>query len=182
MEHYQFIMNLNKLYKPALNDQQIPFYNEYLKHFCEEYLEQLWDNTVRKHTKSSPPPIGELTKYGESIRIEKKLTPSQIEERRKPTDAKIFSTELGKIGLSQGWAHSYLLHCEEKGIPEQNDDTILHFQRCQENAKRAFETLSEDNQFDKSLIKFYHSMREKNAMLKEKFAYILNGTKLLATQ
>ncbi len=173
MQVHEFITNLSRLFKPALGDNQIPFYNEFLEFQSSEFLESLWTVVMRAHTRTSPPTIGELSKYADSITCQG--APLDYTPIHKPSDAELLNSYLGRWGLKQGWAHSYLIHCREHGVPEQNDDMILFFQKGQHSAKLAYESLSEkEGLFDIALIKFYQSMRDKNEMLKEKFAYLIS--------
>ncbi len=174
MQVHEFITNLSRLYKPSLGDNQIPFYNEFLEAQSEEFLENLWMIVIRTHLRTSPPTIGELNKYAATIHNAR--SPEEFKAVHKPSDEELLDSYLGRWALKQGWAHSYLIHCHHEGVPEQNDDMILFFQQGQHNAKMAYESLSENEGgiFDKALMNFYQSMREKNAMLKEKFAYLIN--------
>jgi hypothetical protein len=165
-------MNLNKLYKPAINDSQASFYNDYLGGHSEEFLEGLWTKTMEKHLRSSPPSIGELHKYAESVVVKTKYTPQQIEEKRQKTEEELLDSYIGCWALRQGWASSYINYCQYNKIPKQDDSTILLFQKHQYDAKDAYESLQDDNIFSKTLKNFYHSMREKNEMLKEQYSHL----------
>lgn len=163
MEKFKFIMNLRELYKPALNDGQIPFYTDFLSQFSEEALDSLWNITIGDHCKNSPPSLGELTKYSKGI----KHSVTELYEFTKPdiSEDEVFKTRLGRISLEQGWSNSYYLHCDEHGIPEQSDEMILKFQKDQQAAKTAHETLEPENNLryaDRYLEGIYQMMRKKS--------------------
>jgi len=152
------------------------FYSDYLRPLSEKHLDVLWANTMSMHLKTSPPSIGELNKYASSIKINDEPSKQEIEEKRRKTDEELLETYLGRIAVRQGWAHSYLMHCYYHGIPTQDDETLLFFQQGQQNAKIGYESLSKTNGglFDEALMKLYHSMREKNSMLKEQYKHLIN--------
>lgn len=170
MQRYEFISNINQLYKPALGDNQIPFYNDFLETFSDKFLDVLWETTMHSHVKTSPPSIGELNKYSVGIVIASEEKEKR-EQEAKPvyTEEMFLGTRLGKLALKQGWASSYVIYCQDNGIPKQDDDMLLYFQKAQDDAKRGFETLSESDGWDRALIKLYNSMREKNAEYQAKY-------------
>jgi len=165
MYYYEFVNNLNQLYKPSLTGDQMPFYNTFLQGYSERFLDILWESTMQMHLKTSVPSIGELNKYSAGITIASERPVPQ----KMLTDEEILDTQLGRLSLRQGWASSYVFYCQERGIPSQDDDMLLYFQKAQDDAKRGFETLSESDGWDRPLIKLYNSMREKNAEYQAKY-------------
>ena len=172
MYYYEFVNNLNQLYKPSLTDGQIPFYNTFLQGYSERFLDILWENTMRMHQKTALPAIGELTKYCVGITIaSERPVPKKV-----LTDEEILDTKLGRLSVKQGWTDSYLVHCRDFCIPEQTDEVLLSFQLAQHNAKIGYESLSEKDggAFDKCLMNLYEDMRRKNSMLQEQYSYLIN--------
>jgi hypothetical protein len=172
MQITEFIMNINDLYKPALNVNQIKFYSQFLSSFTDKQLDELWSVTMESHTTSSPPAIGRLKEYTKQISSPKVINAEDAQERanRFLKDAEIFNTDLGRLSLRQGWADSYRVHCREKGIPSQGDDVLLEFQRGQQDANdAAFAIRNNRDPFSKALISFREDMVSKNEALKWKY-------------
>ena len=67
MEVRDFIANIKELYKPALNDGQVPFYAKFLDRYVEHQLDELWEATVETHVATSPPSIGKLKEYAKDV-------------------------------------------------------------------------------------------------------------------
>lgn len=186
MQVAEFIMNINDLYKPPLNQGQQKFYNQFLNRFTGNQLDELWELTMEKHLNTSAPTIGRLKEYS------KEVTPVRVvnsEEQKKLdlknlTDEEIFSTELGRLSLKQGWGDSYRITCRERGIPQQDDDDkiLLWFQKTQHNANMAvYDLRGKNDVFSKALMNFKNSMDEKNEGLKQEYAHLIdNGIAIAA--
>lgn len=176
MDVYELIKNINTLYKPAITEQGMKFYHEYLVDYTDKQRKELWSSIMTNHVKTTPPTIGELHKYSTTVLSGYQERPVA---KKHPSDEEYLDSYLGKIALKQGWAHSYIVHCMDKGVPPQNDETLLAFQKGQDAAARAYATLSEDNFFDKPLIELYKSMREKNERLKRNFIHLWSDKEVL---
>jgi hypothetical protein len=169
-------MNLNDLYKPALKQEQQPFYSEFLAKLTDNQLDELWDITMESHMRMSPPTIGELKKYSKDVKPVKVVTDAMLEQEqiKNLTDEQIFQTPLGRLSLAQGWADSYRVYCKSRGIPLQGDDMLLEFQKGKHKAEEACKELVEEaDPFSNCLITLYKSMRAKNEMWRQQFHYLI---------
>ena len=177
MEVRDFIANINDLYKPALNDGQMPFYSNFLAVYTDNQLEELWVCTMETHYATSAPSIGKLKEYAKTITKVRVVSQDDIEKDRikKLTDEDIFSTELGRLSLAQGWADSYHVICKETGIPEQSDKIIIWFQRGKMDAENAARTLDAKNPFDAALINLRKTGVVNNQYWKEEFAHLVEA-------
>ena len=163
----ELIANIQSLYKPKLNDDQIDFYMEYLEKFTFDQKKELWTLITENHCRMSPPTIGELQKYSVDV-TPVKVVSNQFE---RPSLETIFNSELGQISLNQGWSDSYRIYCEENGLPDQKDDDfILRMQRSQENATIAINSIKDScNPYDKILLDMWNTRNKKNKMQKQKY-------------
>lgn len=176
MQTNQLITNLSDLYKPALNVGQIQFYSKFLYKFTDNQLDELWDITMETHCRTSPPTIGELKKYANGVTKVKVV----VEKTELLTDEDIFSTRLGGFSLQQGWSHSYSVICQEEGIPPQDDETILEFQKAAHRASQAERYLSgKDDIFSKVLLALRETMKGRSECLKEEFKHLMPKTRQL---
>lgn len=172
MQAFELTRNLNNLYKPGLNQKQEDFYLEFLNKFSPKQMDELWSITMQSHCRTSPPTIGELKKY--SADVSKVRVLFKAEETL--TDEQIFSSNLGKLSLKQGWGSSYLAECKKHGIGPQTDSEILRFQKAAHEAENLVKSLSgKKDHFSLALIKLRDSMRKNNQRLKEKFNYLLSS-------
>lgn len=177
-------MNLNDLYKPALKQEQQPFYSEFLAKLTDNQLDELWDITMESHMRMSPPTIGELKKYSKDVRPVKVVTDAMLEQEEinNLTDEQIFQTPLGRLSLAQGWADSYRIYCKAKGIPSQGDDMLLEFQKGKHRAEEAYKrVLEEADPFSNCLITLRKSMIAKNDMWRQEFNYLIEQRHLTYT-
>ena len=175
MQSYQFITNINDLYKPPLNAGQQRFYQQFLQGYTDNQLDELWEVAMESHLHASPPSIGKLKEYAKSITAVKIVSQEDIEdqERRNLTDEDIFSTRLGRLSLKQGWADSYRIICRRRGIPEQTDSEILIFQKAQHEADKSIADLKvREDVFSTALVKFRESMKSKNESLKNQYTHL----------
>jgi hypothetical protein len=171
----QFLMNLNDLYKPCLKQEQQPFYSEFLFKFTENQLEELWGVVMESHMRMSPPTIGELKKFSKDIKLVKVVSDYDIKQQqiKQLTDEEIFNSEMGQLGLKEGWADTYRIYCKESGIPSYDYGLHLEFQKGQEAAKSAYQEMKEDiDVFSVALKGLRHSMLRKNKDWQEKYNHL----------
>lgn len=169
MRIFDFMRNINTLYKPAINQQQEAFYFDFLKRFSEPQLEELWTFIMQGHCRTSPPTIGEIKKYSNDVTPLKVI--SNGEDRL--TEEYILSTELGRLALTQGWASSYLVDCQRDGVPEQVDSIVYKYQKALSDANNLAARLSDKDVYDLTLIGLRKSMREKELRISEKYKYLV---------
>jgi len=177
-----FIANMNDLYKPALNHGQMPFYSKFLEAYTDNQLEELWTATMEAHIATSQPSIGKLKEYSKTVTKVRVITIEEVEatERKNLTHEQIFSTYLGQLSLTQGFAASYYIHCKDKGVPEQNDMVLMQFQKGQHNAvvaqKECEAMLSHAGLLNAapSLLNLRKSQIDRNQQLVEKYGYLVN--------
>lgn len=167
----ELIQNINTLFKPKLMMQQERFYLEFLSRYTNNQLEELWNVTIESHLRTSPPTIGELKKYAKDLAPLIIINHEDIQ--KKLTDEEIFSTDLGRLSLQQGWARTYLMRCREKGIPDQSDKTLLAFQVMYQGGSDAALSIKDDTHSgSQSLMRLWQTMIQANLDLKEKYRHL----------
>lgn len=181
MQSYQFIKNLNDLYKPPLNQGQQPFYGQFLGDYSDNQLDELWDIVMDGHCRTSPPTIGELKKFAKEVTPIKIVNSEQQEAIKSLTEEDIFSTRLGRFSLKQGWASSYLITCQESGVPLQGDDVLLKFQQGKSDADtEAFYLEGKEDLFARAWLRLRKSMNEKNKYWKDKYQHLIDTNVAIA--
>jgi len=177
MQSYQFIKNINDLYKPALNPAQQPFYADFLDKYTDNQLDELWSYAMNNHCRTSPPTIGELGKFAQNVTPTRNISPELQKkiEIQNLTEEDIFSTQLGRQALREGWACSYLVTCQEKGIISQTEEVATWFQKKSHAAEKAAYSLDGKNDpFSKGLKKLWKTMQERENEWKKEFSYLIN--------
>ena len=112
--------------------------------------------------------------FGKERQLDEELAEtSDSQANHNLSEEAVFSTRLGKYSLKQGWANSYLLVCQRRGIPPQNDDALLKFQQGKEDADmEAFYVEGKSDEYSRAFLKLRKTMNEKNKYWKQKFQHL----------
>lgn len=164
MQVIELMGRIGELYGKISNSRN-KYYMDFLQKFTDSQLDELWAETMHSHQKNTPPTIGELNRYSKCV------TPVKVvnDDIRLSLDT-IFNSELGQLSLEQGWSDSYRIYCQENGLPDQSDDTILMFQRSQEKAEVAMNSIKNShNPFDQIILNMWQERGIKNQKQKERY-------------